>query len=67
MGTQWRAGARFGPRAIREASPLFSFGHDGAHEFEDDVTCLTADQGRLVEVAPDHDRTGGTAILAAHC
>lgn len=55
------------PGAIREASPLLSFGHDGAHEFEDDVTCLTADQGRIDEVAPDHDHTGGTAILAAHC
>lgn len=30
MGTQYRAGARFGPRAIREASTLFSFGHAGA-------------------------------------
>ena len=26
MGTQYRSGARFGPRAIREASTLFSFG-----------------------------------------
>src|SRR5258706_12413752 len=30
MGTQYRSGARFGPRAIREASTLFSFGHGGA-------------------------------------
>jgi len=30
MGTQYRSGARFGPRAIREASTLFSFGHSGA-------------------------------------
>ena len=29
-GTQWRPGARFGPRAVREASTLFSFGHAGA-------------------------------------
>ena len=27
MGTQYRPGARFGPRGIREASTLFSFGH----------------------------------------
>ncbi len=41
MGTQWRAGTRFGPRAIREASTLFSFGHAGAYDHEDDVTYLT--------------------------
>ena len=39
-GTQFRAGARFGPRAIREASTLFSFGHAGAYDHEDDVTYL---------------------------
>ena len=38
MGTQWRSGARFGPRGIREASTLFSFGHAGAYDFEDDAT-----------------------------
>jgi len=43
FGTQWRAGARFGPRAIREASTLFSFGHGGAYDHEDDVTYLPAD------------------------
>ncbi len=42
MGTQWRAGARFGPRAVREASTLFSFGHAGAYDHEDDVTYLEA-------------------------
>ena len=40
FGTQWRAGARFGPRAIREASTLFSFGHAGAYDHEDDVVYL---------------------------
>ncbi len=40
FGTQYRAGARFGPRAIREASTLFSFGHAGAYDHEDDVTYL---------------------------
>ena len=32
FGTQFRAGARFGPRGIREASTLFSFGHAGAYD-----------------------------------
>ena len=40
FGTQWRAGARFGPRGIREASTLFSFGHSGAYDHEDDITYL---------------------------
>ena len=40
FGTQWRAGARFGPRSIREASTLFSFGHAGAYDHENDVTYL---------------------------
>lgn len=42
FGTQWRPGARFGPRAIREASTLFSFGHAGAYDHEDDATYLDA-------------------------
>jgi len=42
-GTQYRAGARFGPRGVREASTLFSFGHAGAYDFEDDATYLGAD------------------------
>ncbi|MBL4629243.1 MAG: agmatinase [Roseicyclus sp.] len=42
FGTQWRPGARFGPRAIREASTLFAFGHGGAYDPEDDVTYLGA-------------------------
>ena len=48
FGTQFRAGARFGPRAIREASTLFSFGHAGAYDFEDDVTYL--DGVRMVDI-----------------
>jgi agmatinase len=39
-GTQFRAGARFGPRAIRDASTLFSFGHAGAYDHEDDAVYL---------------------------
>ena len=50
FGTQYRPGARFGPRAIREASTLFSFGHAGAYDHEDDITYLTEDQGRIVDI-----------------
>lgn len=50
MGTQYRPGARFGPRAIREASTLFSFGHGGAYDFEDDVTYLGVDDVSIVDV-----------------
>ncbi|MBK8158626.1 MAG: agmatinase [Rhodospirillaceae bacterium] len=50
MGTQYRSGARFGPRAIREASTLFSFGHGGAYDFEDDVVYLPTDRVRIVDV-----------------
>ena len=39
-GTQWRSGARFGPKAVRDGSMLFSFGHAGAYDHEDDVTYL---------------------------
>ena len=42
LGTQYRAGARFGPRSIREASTLFSFGHAGAYDHEDDAIYLPA-------------------------
>lgn len=50
MGTQWRAGARFGPRSIREASTLFSFGHAGAYDHEDDVVYLPEGRLRLVDI-----------------
>jgi agmatinase len=49
MGTQYRSGARFGPRAIREASTLFSFGHGGAYDHEDDVVYLPLDTVRIVD------------------
>ena len=48
-GTQYRPGARFGPRAVREASTLFSFGHSGAYDHEDDATYLGADV-RIVDI-----------------
>ncbi|MBS9475694.1 agmatinase [Ancylobacter radicis] len=50
LGTQWRSGARSGPRAIREASTLFSFGHAGAYDHEDDVTYLAAEKTRIVDI-----------------
>lgn len=43
FGTQYRSGTRFGPRSIREASTLFSFGHAGAYDHEDDATYLGED------------------------
>ena len=49
QGTQWRAGTRFGPRAIREASTLFSFGHAGAYDHEDDAVYLGSDV-RIVDI-----------------
>ena len=48
-GTQWRSGARFGPRGVREASTLFSFGHAGAYDHEDDRTYLGGDV-RIVDL-----------------
>jgi len=50
FGTQYRPGARFGPRAIREASTLFSFGHAGAYDHEDDITYLAAETTRIVDI-----------------
>lgn len=49
FGTQWRPGARFGPRAVREASTLFSFGHAGAYDHEDDATYLDSSV-RMVDI-----------------
>ena len=49
FGTQFRSGARFGPRAVREASTLFAFGHAGAYDHEDDATYLGEDV-RIVDL-----------------
>lgn len=75
-GTQYRPGARFGPRAVREASTLFSFGHAGAYDPEDDVTYLGPDVTIVdigdadiihTDTAQSHAniRAGVEAILAA--
>jgi agmatinase len=50
FGTQWRAGARQGPRGIREASTLFAFGHAGAYDHEDDITYLPEGKFKLVDI-----------------
>ena len=50
FGAQWRSGARMGPRAIRAASTLFSFGHAGAYDFEDDITYLDPAKVRIVDI-----------------
>lgn len=46
MGTTARSGARFGPRAIREASTLFCDGLDGVYDPERDITFM--DKGQLI-------------------
>ena len=50
FGCQYRSGARFGPRSIREASTLFSFGHSGAYDHEDDITYLEAESTSIVDI-----------------
>lgn len=50
FGTQFRAGARFGPRGIREASTLFSFGHSGAYDHEDDITYLDSETTSIIDI-----------------
>jgi agmatinase len=68
FGTQWRPGARFGPRAIREASTLFSFGHGGAYDHEDDATYLGSEV-RIVDLGDADiihtDTAGSHANIAA--
>ncbi|WP_391482771.1 agmatinase [Nereida sp. NH-UV-3] len=49
FGCQFRSGARFGPRSVREASTLFSFGHAGAYDHEDDATYLAEDV-RIIDI-----------------
>jgi agmatinase len=61
-GTQFRAGARFGPRAIRDASTLFSFGHAGAYDHEDDAVYL-GPEVRMVDIGDAdiiHTNTAGS-------
>ena len=50
FGSQFRSGARMGPRGIREASTLFSFGHAGVYDYEDDIVYLSEDTTRIVDI-----------------
>src|ERR1700757_3710283 len=47
--SSYRSGARFGPRAIREASMFHAFGPEGVFDFEDEVTYLSAEDVRIVD------------------
>jgi agmatinase len=48
--SSYRVGTRFGPRAIREVSMFHGFGPEGVFDFEDEVTYLTADEVKIVDV-----------------
>lgn len=61
MGTQYRSGARFGPRAIREASTLYQFGHAQVYDFDTDETY---EYGEVVDVG-DADIVH-TDIMTSH-
>ena len=50
FGSQFRSGARMGPRSIREASTLFSFGHAGAYDHEDDIVYLPSETTRIIDI-----------------
>lgn len=50
MGCQYRSGARFGPRAIRQASTLFAFGHSGAYDYERDTLYMEKSKVKVVDV-----------------
>ena len=50
FGSQFRSGARMGPRGIREASTLFSFGHGGAYDHEDDIIYLPSNSTKIVDI-----------------
>ena len=49
FGTQYRPGAIWPPRHPRSVN-FISFGHAGAYDHEDDITYLTEDQGRIVDI-----------------
>jgi len=50
FGSQFRTGSRMGPRSIREASTLFSFGHSGAYDHEDDITYLPSELTKIIDI-----------------
>lgn len=63
MGTQWKSGARMGPRSVREGSTLYSFGLDGAYDIENDITYL-GPKWKIVDVG-DVDIVHGD-LLQSH-
>ena len=48
MGTQYRSGARMGPRGIREASTLYQFGHAEVYDADTEETYRYGDATRLL-------------------
>jgi agmatinase len=50
MGTQYRPGSRMGPRAIREASTLYSFKERGGYVHEEHTSYLSTRDVRIVDV-----------------
>ena len=71
-GTQYRSGARFGPRAIREASTLFSFGHAGAYDYDDNKTYLDKavriiDMGDADIIHTDTEKSHRNIEFAVQC
>lgn len=61
MGTQYRSGARMGPRAIREASTLYQFGHSEVYDFDTDESYS---YGKIIDVG-DVDVVH-TDVLTSH-
>lgn len=62
MGTQWKSGARMGPRGVREGSTLYSFGLEGAYDIEKDIMYLgpdwkVVDCGDVDMVHGDHEQS----------
>nr|WP_236961054.1 arginase family protein [Methylobacterium durans] len=60
--SSYRVGARFGPRAIREASMFHSFGPEGVFDFEDEVTYLAANEVQIVDAGDSYRST----VIATH-
>jgi agmatinase len=61
MGTQWRSGARMGPRSVREASTLYSFGHKEVYDADTDETYAYGDVVDVGDVDIVH-----TDIMTSH-
>lgn len=61
MGVQYRSGTRMGPRAIREASTLYQFGHAEVYDFDTDETYS---YGKIIDVG-DADMVHSD-IMASH-